>query len=200
MLMPSHSERRARLGLTALLTHSTPKQRHVSSPPPLTFTPRESIFTPISLASPPPWVTQALANLEQGEQELQSLRERQQLEVDEVNRELDNAAIEAHREERRLLEKIEQDHRETQRHISQVKRENAAAVRVVQSLVDQQLRKVGQLKEQIQKWGSTAGGSNKNQLQRGAAELTQPWEISLTMKRVSFLPSTGSKAFSLGGS
>ncbi|XP_033953160.1 RING finger protein nhl-1-like [Pseudochaenichthys georgianus] len=199
MLMPSHSERRARLGLTALLTHSTPKQRHVSSPPPLTFTPRESVFTPISLASPPPWVTQALANLEQGEQELQSLRERQQLEVDEVNRELDNAAIDAHREERRLLEKIEQDHRETQRHISQVKRENAAAVRVVQSLVDQQLRKVGQLKEQIQRWGSTAGGSNKNQLQRGAAELTQPWEISLTMKRVSFLPSTGSKAFSLGG-
>ncbi|KAK5847682.1 hypothetical protein PBY51_016790 [Eleginops maclovinus] len=198
MLMRSHSERRARLGFTALLTHSTPKQRDVTSPSPLTFTPRESIFTAISLTSPPPWVTQALASLEQGEQELQSLRERQQVEVEAVNRELDNAAIEAHREERRLLEKIEQDHREAQRHLSQVKRENAAAVRVVQSLVDQQLRKVGQLKEQIQRWGSTAGGSNKNQLQRGVAELTQPWEISLTMKRVSFLPSTGSKALSLG--
>lgn len=196
--MRSHSERRALLGFTALLTHSTPIHRDVSSPPPLSFTPRESIFTPISLTSPPPWVTQALSNLEQGEQELQSLRERQQTEVEEVNRELDNAVIEAQREERRLLEKVEQDHREAQRHLSQLKRENAAAARVVQSLVDQQLRKIGQLKEQIQRWGSTAGGSNKNQLQRGVAEVTQPWEISLTLKRVSFLPSPGSKTLSLG--
>lgn len=143
-------------------------------------------------------MTQALSNLEQGEQELQSLRERQQAEVEEVNRELDNAVIEAQREERRLLQKIEQDHREAQRHLSQVKRENAAAVRVVQSLVDQQLRKIGQLKEQIHRWGSTAGGSNKNQLQRGVAEVTQPWEISLTLKRVSFLPSPGSDTLSLG--
>ncbi|XP_074483870.1 uncharacterized protein LOC141763237 [Sebastes fasciatus] len=198
MLMRSHSERRALLGFTALLTHSTPKQRDVTSPPPLSFTPRESIFTPISLTSPPPWVTQALSNLEQGEQELLSLSERQQAEVEEVNRELDNAAIEAQREERRLLEKVEQDHREAQQHLIQVKRENAAAVRVVQSLVDQQLRKIGQLKEQIQRWGSTAGGSNKHQLQRGVAEVTQPWEISLTMKRVSFLPSPGSKTLNLG--
>ncbi|XP_044044133.1 uncharacterized protein LOC122872247 [Siniperca chuatsi] len=198
MLMRSHSERRALLGFSALLTHSTPKQRDVTSPPPLSFTPRESIFTPISLTSPPPWVTQALSNLEKGERELQSLRERQQAEVEEVNRELDNAVIEAQREERRLLEKVEKDHREAQRHLSQVKRENAAAVRVVQSLVDQQLRKIGQLKEQIQRWGSTAGGSNKNQLQRGVTEVTQPWEISLTLKRVSFLPSPGSKASILG--
>lgn len=198
MLMRSHSERRALLGFTALLTHSTPKQRDATSPPPLSFTPRESIFTPISLTSLPPWVTQALSNLEKGEQELQSLRERQQAEVEEVNRELDDAVIEAQREERRLLEKVEQDHREAQQHLSQVKRENAAAVRVVQSLVDQQLRKIGQLKEQIQRWGSTAGGSNKNQLQRGVAEVTQPWEISLTLKRVSFLPSPRSKTLSLG--
>lgn len=198
MLMRSHSERRALLGFSALLTHSTPKQRDLTSPPPLSFTPRESMFTPVSLTSPPSWVAQALSNLEQGEKELQSLRERQQAEVEEVNRELDNAAIEAQREERRLLEKIEQDNREAQRHLSQVKRENAAAVRVVQSLVDQQLRKIGQLKDQIQRWGGTAGGSNKNQLQRGVAEVTQPWEISLTMKRVSFLPSPGSKTISFG--
>uniref|UniRef100_A0A4W6BUQ9 E3 ubiquitin-protein ligase TRIM32 n=1 Tax=Lates calcarifer TaxID=8187 RepID=A0A4W6BUQ9_LATCA len=198
MLMRSHSERRALPGFSALLTHSTPKQRDLTSPPPLSFTPRQSVFTPISLTSPPPWVTQAVSNLEQGERELQSLRERQQAEVEEVNRELDNAVIAAQREERRLLEKIEQDHREAQRHLSQVKRENAAAVRVVQSLVDQQLRKMGQLKEQIQRWGSTTGGSNKNQLQRGVAEVTQPWEISLTLKRVSFLPSPESKTLSLG--
>ncbi len=198
MLMRSHSDRRALLGFSALLTHSTPKQRDVTSPPPLSFPTRESIFTPISLTSPPPWMTQALSSLEQGEQELQSLRERQQTEVEEVNRELDNAVIEAQREERRLLEKIEQDHREAQRHLNQIKRENAAAVRVVQSLVDQQLRKIGQLKDQIQRWGSNAGGSNKNQLQRGVAEVTQPWEISLTLKRVSFLPSPGSKTLRLG--
>lgn len=115
-----------------------------------------------------------------------------------MNHELDNAMFEAQREERRLLEKVEQEHREAQRYLSQVKRENAAAVRVVQSLVDQQLRKIGQLKEQIQRWGSTAGRSNKNQLQRGVAEVTQPWEISLTLKRVSFLTNPGSKALRMG--
>lgn len=198
MLMRSHSERRALPGFSALLTHSTPKLKDVTFPPPLSQTPRESIFTPISLTSPPPWVTQALSNLERGEQELLNLREQQQAEVEEVNRELDSAAIEAQREERRLLEKVEQDHREAQRHLSQVKRENAAAVRVVQSLVDQQLRKIGQLREQIQRWGSTAGESNRNQLQRGVAEIIQPWEISLTLKRVSFLPSPQSKSLILG--
>lgn len=198
MLMRSQSERRALLGFSALLTHSTPNDKDMTSPVPRSFSPRESIFTTISLISPPPWVTQALSNLEQGEKELQILRERQQTEVEEVNRELDNAVIEAQREEHRLLKKVEQDHREAQQHLSQVKRENAAAVRVVQTLVDQQLRKIGQLKEQIQRWGSTAGGANKNQLQRGVAEVTQPWEISLTLKRVSFLTNPGSKTLSLG--
>lgn len=197
MLMRSHSERRPLLGFSALLTYS-PKQRDVISPPPLPFTPRKSIFTPISLTPPPPWVTEAMSNLEQAEQDLQSLRERQQAEVEEVNRELDNAVFEAQREERRLLEKIEQNHRQAQQHISQVKRENAAAMRVVQSLIDQQLRKMGQLKEQIERWGSTIVGSNKNQLQKGVAEVTQPWEISLTLKRVSFLPNPKSKTLSFG--
>ncbi|KAM7375360.1 hypothetical protein PAMA_014453 [Pampus argenteus] len=198
MLMRSHSDRRALLGFSALLTHSTPKQRDVTSPLPLSITPQEFNFTPLSPTSPPPWVTQALSNLEQGERELQSLRERQQAEVEEVNNELDDAVIAAQREERRLLEKVEQDHREAQRHLSQVKRENAAAVRVVQSLVDQQLRRMGQLKQQIQRWGSSAGVSNKNQLQRGVAEVTQPWEISLTLKRVTFSPSPESKTLNLG--
>lgn len=143
-------------------------------------------------------MSQAVSNLEQGEQELLGLRERQQAEVEEVNRQLDNAVIEAQREERRLLEKVEQDHRDAQRRLDQVKRENAAAVRVVQSLVDQQIRKIGQLKEQIQRWGSAAGGANKNQLQRGVAEVTQPWEISLTLKRVRFVPTGWSKTLSLG--
>ncbi|XP_077431301.1 uncharacterized protein LOC144057513 [Vanacampus margaritifer] len=195
MLLRSQ-DRRPLLGFSALLTQSIPQPRQLASTVPLR-SPKESIFTLQSLASPPPWATQALSNLEQGERELQSLKERQQAEVDEVNQELDNAAIGAQREERRLLEKVERDHRETQRLLSQVKRENAAAVRVVQTLIDQQLRKMWQLKEQIQRWGRTAGGANKNQLQRGVAEVTQPLEISLTIKRVRFLPSE-SKNLCLG--
>lgn len=198
MLTRSHSERRALLGFSALLTHSTPTEIDRTCPPARPFSPRESIFTPVSLTSQPPWVTQALSNLEQGEKELQSLRERQQIEVEEVSRELDNAMIEAQREERRLLEKIERDHREAQRHLSQLKRENAAAVRVVQSLVDQQLRKISQLKDQIHRWGASAGGANKNQLQRGVAEVTQPWEISLTLKRVNFLLDSDLNNLNLG--
>ncbi|KAM8872422.1 uncharacterized protein ACB058_004404 [Synchiropus picturatus] len=198
MLMRSHSERRALLGFSALLTQSTPQKQDHASPLLSSFTSRESIFSPEPLTAPPPWVTQALTNLEQGEKELQSLRERQQAEVEEVNRELDNAVIGAQREERRLLEKVDKDHREAQRQMSQLKRENSAAVRVVQSLVDQQLRKIGQLKEQILRWGASAAGANKYQLQRGVAEVTQPWEISLTMKRVHFLPSPQSNTFCLG--
>ncbi|KAM9828195.1 uncharacterized protein ACBT44_021210 [Syngnathus typhle] len=192
MLLHSQ-DRRPLLGFSALLTQSIPRQRQLASP----RSPKESIFTLRSLTSPLPWATQALSNLEQGERELQSLRERQQDEMDELNRELDNAAIDAQREERCLLEKVERHHREAQRLLSQVKKENSAAMRVVQTLIDQQLRKICQLKEQIQRWGGVAGGANKNQLQRGVAEVTQPWEISLTIKRVSFLP-TKSKNVCLG--
>ncbi|XP_008427331.1 uncharacterized protein LOC103476633 [Poecilia reticulata] len=198
MLMRSHSERKALPGFSALLTLSTPKERDVTFSSPMYFTPRDSIFTPQSPTLSPPWVTEALSTLEKGEQELHILRERQQTEVEEVNREVDNAVIGAQREERRLLEKVEQDYREAQRHLSQVKRENSAAVRVVQSLVDQQIRKIAQLKEQIQRWGFMADGSNKNQLQRGVVELTQPWEISLTLKRVTFLSSSLYKTLNFG--
>lgn len=198
MLARSRSDRRALLGFSALLTQSTPKERDSSSPSPQPYSPGESAFIPLSFTLPPPWATQALSNLEQGERELLSLRERQQTDVEEVNQELDNAVIEAQREERRVLEKVEQEHREAQRYLSQVKRENAAAVRVVQSLVDHQLRKIGQLKDQIQRWGSTAGRGNKNQLQRGVAEVTQPWEICFSLKRVCFLTNPESKALRLG--
>ncbi|XP_029516348.1 uncharacterized protein LOC115129777 [Oncorhynchus nerka] len=197
MLMSSHSERKASFpGLSVLmsptaLSPTSPIQRDLNSP-------RGSIFAPLSLTDPPSWVTLALCNVEQGEKELQSLRERQTSEVEEMNRELDNAIIEAQRQERRLLEKVEQDHREAQRRLEQVKRENAAAVRVGQSLVDRQLHKLGQLKEQVQRWGGSSGGPNKNQLQRGVAEVTQPWEISLSLKRVTFQPGTQLKDVRLG--
>ncbi|XP_019897830.3 uncharacterized protein LOC109614918 [Esox lucius] len=197
MLMRSQSERKGSFtGLSGLMSPNS------SSPPYPTqgdiTSPRGSIFTPISLTNPPSWVTQALCNLEQGEKELQSLRDRQTSEVEEVNRELDNAIFEAHRQERRVVEKVGQDHREAQRRLEQVKRENAAAVRVGQSLVDRQLRKLGQLKDQIHRWGGNGGGHNKNQLQRGVAEVLQPWEISLSLKRVTFLPGTQLKDLRLG--
>ncbi|CAL8406793.1 unnamed protein product [Arctogadus glacialis] len=203
MLTRSRSERRPLPGFSALLTHSTPKPRNANSPPPSPpfYPPSESMFSPavsVSVASPPHWVTQALENLEQGERELRALMERQRAEVEEVNRELDGAVFEAQREERRLREKVEQDHREAQRRLDQVKRENGASVRVVQSLLDRQLRKMGQLKEQVRRWGASAGGANRNQLQRGVAEVTQPWEISLSVKRVKFLPRTPVSDLSLG--
>lgn len=198
MLLRSHSERKALPGLTALLNYNFTNQREVTPSTPLFYTPQDSIFKTQSPTFSPPWVTQAILNLEKGEKELESLRERQQAEIEEVNRELDNAVIEAQREERRLLEKVEQDHREAQRQLTQVKRENAAAVRVLQTLVDKQLRKIGQLREQIQRWGFAAAGSNKDQVQKDVAEVTQPWEISLTLKRVHFLPSSQSKTFYLG--
>uniref|UniRef100_A0A8C7YH71 E3 ubiquitin-protein ligase TRIM32 n=1 Tax=Oryzias sinensis TaxID=183150 RepID=A0A8C7YH71_9TELE len=198
MLMRPHSERRVLPGFSALLSSRFSKQWNTTSSPSLSSLPQKSLYTLPAPASPTTWVQQALVNLEQGEQELQSLKERQQAEVEEVNRELDNAMIEAQREERRLLTKIEQDHREAQRHLSQVKRENSAAVRVVQSLLDQQLRKIGQIREQIQRWGSTAGEANKHQLQKGVIEVTQPWEISLTLKRVIFTPTSQSKTINFG--
>ncbi len=141
-----------------------------------------------SLSSFPTWITQALCDLSQSEQELQQLREWQTAEVDKVNQGLDSAILGAQKEECYLLERVEQIHRDTQQQMQQIKRENAAAVRVGQSLVDRQLRKVGQLREQIHMWGRYPSGPNKSQLLRGVRELIQPWEISLSLKNIYFQP------------
>lgn len=140
------------------------------------------------LSSFPTWITQALCDLSQSEQELQQLREWQTAEVDKINQGLDSAILGAQKEERYLLERVKQIHRNTQQQMQQIKRENAAAVRVGQSLVDRQLRKVGQLREQIHMWGRCPSGPNKSQLLRGVRELIQPWEISLSLKNVHFQP------------
>nr|XP_061782025.1 E3 ubiquitin-protein ligase TRIM32-like [Nerophis lumbriciformis] len=125
--------------------------------------------------------------------------EQQQAGVDEMNQELDSAVINAEKEERRLLEKVERHHRKAQQLLSQVRRENTAAMRVVQSLVDQQLQKMARLKEQLKRWGSSAGGAEKlQQLQEGVEEVTKPWEICLTLKRVSYTPNSQSQMLSLG--
>ncbi|XP_061910693.1 uncharacterized protein LOC133654390 [Entelurus aequoreus] len=192
MLLHSSSERRPLLGFTALLTKS-----FTTTPP--SFTPKKSIWTLQSLNSPPVWVTQALFTIDQGERELQNLMEQQQAGVDEMNQELDSSVINAEKEERRLLEKVERHHRKAQQLLSQVRRENTAAMRVVQSLVDQQLQKMARLKEQLKRWGSSAGGAEKlHQLQEGVEEVTKPWEICLTLKRVSYKPNSQSQILSLG--
>ncbi|XP_058235791.1 uncharacterized protein LOC131346395 [Hemibagrus wyckioides] len=150
------------------------------------------------LNSMPTWITQALCDLAQGEKELQRLTEKQISEVDEVNQSLDSAIFDAQKEERHLLEKVEKAHREAQQRLQQLKRENAAAARVGQSLVDRQLRKMGQLKEQILMWCRCPTGPNKSQLLKEVKELMQPWEISLSLKRVTFQRSPESNVIRFG--
>lgn len=179
MLLGSHLHRRPFPATVSKPVPSTPVQ----------FT--SSIFekhevSSKSLSSFPSWITQALFDLSQSEQELQQLREWQTAEVDKVNQCLDSAMLGAQKEERYLLERVEQIHRDIQQHIQQIKRENSAAARVGQSLVDRQLRKVVQLREQIHMWGRCPNGPNKSQLLRGVRELIQPWEISLSLKNVHF--------------
>ncbi|KAG7463698.1 hypothetical protein MATL_G00179380 [Megalops atlanticus] len=148
----------------------------------------------------PCWATAALCELARGERELRALRERQAGEAEAVSRGLERAVLGARREERRLLERVEQDHRDAQRRLEQLQRENAAAARVGQALVDQRLRQVAQLREEIQRWGGGDGGEAEQQrrLQQAVAELTRPWEITLSLKRVSFRPSSQPKPITFG--
>lgn len=171
---------------------------HFNSKPSLGTISQQVYSSSKPLNSLPTWITQALCDLAQGEKELQRLAEKQTAEVDEVNQSLDSAIFGAQKEERRLLEKVEKDHRDAQQRLQQLKRENAAAARVGQSLVDRQLRKMGQLKEQILMWGRCPTGHNKSQLLRGVKELMQPWEISLSLKRVTFQPSPESNVIQFG--
>lgn len=148
--------------------------------------------------SPPPpcWATQARCNLAQAETELRRQQERYKTEIDSVKRGVERAILGARREERRLLERVEQDHRDTQQHLEQIQRENMAAVRVSQSLLDERLRKVLKLQEQIQDVGQS--GSDKNLLLKEVSDFLQPWEISLSLKKVNFKPSSLPNAVTFG--
>ncbi|KAL7845739.1 hypothetical protein AOLI_G00239310 [Acnodon oligacanthus] len=191
MLLGSHFSRKSFPGTVSQPVHSSPVRLPTASP-------EKSDPSSLCLSSLPTWITQALCDLTQGEQELQRLREQQTTEVDEVNQSLDSAILGAQKEECRLLEKVEKDHREAQQRLQQLKRENVAAARVGQSLVDRQLRKMSQLKEQIHMWGRCPSGPNKSQLLRGVRELIQPWEISLSLKKVTFHPSSQSSIIPFG--
>lgn len=155
----------------------------------------------------PCWATQALCDLAVSETELRRLRERQVGEAEVVARGVERAILGAQREEHRLLERVEQDHRDLQRRLEQLQRDNAAAIRVGQALIDQRLCKISRLRDQIKKSNKKnangdedGGGVNQRHdiLLKSVAELLQPWEISLALKRVSFKPSAQPKAVTFG--
>lgn len=152
--------------------------------------------------SPPCWVTQALNDLAQAEADLHQLQERQATATELVKRGVDRAILGARREEQRLLERVEQDHRDAQQRLEQVKRENIAAVRVSQSLLEQRLRKLAQLQKKIQEVDQQSGLNqscpNQNLLLKEISEFLQPWEISLALKKVNFKPSSQPNAVTFG--
>uniref|UniRef100_A0A8C9VDV3 E3 ubiquitin-protein ligase TRIM32-like n=1 Tax=Scleropages formosus TaxID=113540 RepID=A0A8C9VDV3_SCLFO len=136
----------------------------------------------------PSWASEAFGRLTQGERELCRVRERQAREIEEVNQGLERTILGVQTEERLLLERVQQDHRDAQRHLEQLQRENAAAARVSQSLVDQRLYRLAQLKKDLKEWSGVHCASHQNQLLKCVSELLQPWEITLSLRRVSFRP------------
>lgn len=162
---------------------------------------RDSAPSPLSPL--PCWATQALCDLARAETELRRLQERQAAETGVVKRGVERAVLGARSEERRLLERVEQDHRDAQQRLEQVQRDNAAAAQAGQSLLDQRLRKLAHLRNQLQRGSQRLSqnppGSDHDQLlQQGVAELLQPWEISLSLKKVTFKPSSQTIAVDFG--
>ncbi|XP_016382843.1 uncharacterized protein LOC107719821 [Sinocyclocheilus rhinocerous] len=160
--------------------------------------------TPVaSLLSLPCWATQALCDLARCETDLRRLREQHVTEAQTVGRGVERALLGAQREERRLLERVEQDHRDLQLRLEQVQRDNGAAIRVGQRLIDQRLYKVIKLRELIKKCGGDGHKDRewdlkRDQLLKGVAEVVQPWEVSLTLNRASFKPSAQPNAVTFG--
>ncbi|KAF7215371.1 tripartite motif-containing protein 2-like [Nothobranchius furzeri] len=79
--------------------------------------------------SPLCWAAQAERDLAQAKEELCRMQERHTTEIESVKRGVERAILGARREERRLLERVEQDHRDTQQRLEQIQKENMAAAR-----------------------------------------------------------------------
>ncbi|XP_044071601.1 uncharacterized protein LOC122885051 [Siniperca chuatsi] len=173
---------------------TSPIPAHIPSPECQSDSPSPALLP----QSPPCWATQARCDLAQAEAELRRLQEGHATETESVKRGLERAILGARREERRLLERVEQDHRDTQQRLEQVQRENMAAARVSQSLLDQRLRKLDQLQQRIQEVGLDESGPHKNLLLKEVAEFLQPWEISVSLKKVNFKPSSQPNAVAFG--
>lgn len=161
-------------------------------------------LSPVLPQSPPCWATQALCDLAQAEAELHCLQERHASETKSMKQGVERAILGARREEKRLLERVEQDHRDTRQHLEQVQRENMAAAQVSQSLLEQRFHKLAQLQQRIQELGQQVWsgldkrGPNLNLLLKEVAEFLQPWEISVSLKKVNFKPSPQPNAISFG--
>ncbi|XP_012723959.3 uncharacterized protein LOC105930332 [Fundulus heteroclitus] len=149
----------------------------------------------------PCWATQAHSDLAQAKEELRQIQVRHATEIETVNRGVERAILGARREERRLLERVEQDHRDTQQRLEQVQRENIAAARVSQSLLEQRLEKMVQLQQRLQTVGQSVlskNGTSKNPLLNEISDFLQPWEISVSLKKVNFKPSSQPNAVTFG--
>lgn len=151
--------------------------------------------------SPPCWLTQAQSDLAHAEAELRKIQVCHATETEIVKRGVERAILGARREERRLLERVEQDHRDTQQHLEQVCRENMAAARVSQALLDQKFHKLAELQQRIHEVSQSVlneNGSNHNSILKEIAEFLQPWEISVALKKVNFKPSSQPNAVTFG--
>lgn len=151
--------------------------------------------------APPCWVAQARDNLAQAEVELRRLRENHGTEAESVQRGAERAVLGVRREEQRLLERVGQDHRDTQLYLEQVQRDNMAAVRVSQSLLEERSQKLAILQQRVQEefqQHSLDDSVVKQKLLREITEFLQPWEISVSLKKVSFKPSSQAKAIAFG--
>ncbi|KAM3607883.1 uncharacterized protein V6R79_015685 [Siganus canaliculatus] len=157
---------------------------------------------PLPTQSPPCRAAQAQHDLSQAEAELRRLQELHVTETESVKRGVERAILGARREEQRLLERVTQDHRDAQQHLEQVQRENMAAARVSQSLLDQRFHRLAQLQQRIQETGQKSGlaesGTNQSLLLKEVADFLQPWEISVSLKKVHFKPSSQPNAVAFG--
>ncbi|XP_048865120.1 uncharacterized protein LOC125739260 [Brienomyrus brachyistius] len=129
------------------------------------------------LSPPPRW-----AALERAEWELRHLREHQVSQVTILGQSLERAILGARREERRLVERVEQDSRDIRCHLEYLQRENATEFRKAQMLIDQKLQQLVLLRQQIQR------NPKQDRLLQGALLLLQPWETTLSLKSVNLWP------------
>lgn len=153
------------------------------------------------------WATQALCDLAVSETELRRYQARQTEEAKAVSQSVERALQGVQREERRLLERVEQDHRDLQCKLEYLQKENLASIRAGQLLVDQRLHKIYQLQEQIKRSQEQIIDVNEHVcnvdpkcelLLKDVAELLQPCEISLALQHVSFKPSAQPNAILFG--
>lgn len=149
----------------------------------------------------PCWATQAQSDLAQAREQLRQIQLRRATEIETVKRGVERAILGARREEKRLLERVEQDHRDTQQRLEQVERENMAAARVSQSLLEQRFEKLVRFQQRLQTMDQSVlseKGPNKNPLLEEISEFLQPWEISVSLKKVNFKPSSQPNAVTFG--